>query len=137
VRITIYDAGDVPVIREFGLYKKPYDLFKKEREERKKLGSTKNLAKGTSAQVKYEKDGVTVDFGGIYPFNTITFNGNHIWDYEIFAFDGAKFYSIYKDRLPERNHVIHLDKTIESSYKLKIVTGRQGSEELEIGIFDM
>ena len=136
VRITIYDSGAEPVIREFGLYKKPYDLFKKEREERKKLGSTKNLAKGTSAQVKYEKDGVTVDFGGIYPFNTITFNGNHIWDYELFAFDGAKFYSIYKDRLPERHHVIHLDKAIESSYKLKLVTGRQGTEDLEIGIFE-
>ncbi len=136
VRITIYDSGAEPVIREFGLYKKPYDLFKKEREERKKLGASKNLAKGTSAQVKYEADGVTVDFGGIYPFNTITFNGNHIWDYEIFAFDGAKFYSIYKDSLPERHHVIHLDKTIESSYKLKLVTGRQGTEDLEIGIFE-
>lgn len=137
VRLTIYDAAAAPVIRQFGLYKKPYDIFKKEREEKKAMGMAKNLAKGVSAQIKYEEDGVTVDFGGIYPFNTITFNGNHIWDYELFAFDGSKYYSIFKDSKPERHQVIHLDKTIDSSYKLKLVTGRAGTEELEIGIFEM
>lgn len=137
VKITIYHAAATPVLREFGLYKKPYDLFKKEREERKVLGKAKNLAKGASAEIKYEPDGVTVDFGGIYPFNTVTFNGNHIWDYELFAFDGSKFYSLFADSKPERHQVIHLDKTVESSYKIKLVTGRAGTEELDIGIFEI
>lgn len=137
VRISIYDAGAAPVIREFGLYKLPYDIFNSELKEKKTLKEAKDLTKGPSSKIIYENDGAIVEFGGIYPFNTIKFNGNMIWKYEVFAFDGSKFYSIHKGSKPAEVEVVHLPETIDSSYKIKIVTGRTGDESLDIGVFEI
>ena len=137
IRISIYDAAAAPVIREFGIYKFSVDLFKEERETRGKMQSAKDLAKLSTATLSFEEKSVTVEFGGIYPFNTIKFNGNFIPRYELYAFDGSKYYLIHKGVKPAPDEVVHLDKTIEGSYQLKLVSPARIREDIDIRIYEL
>lgn len=137
VRIVIYDAACAPVIREFGLYKLPDGFYDAEKAEKEKMKKAFNLAEGASAKIIEEEDGVLAEFGGIYPFNTVCFNGAGIWSYKIYAFDGSNYYLIYEGEKPAANEVVHLDKTIDSSYKLKLETGKKDNQNINLKIYEL
>ncbi len=135
VRIVICDAAAEPVIRSFGLYKMPDAYYAKTQEEKKQLASAVDLVSGSSARLIEEDEGVRVEFGGIYPFNTVSFNATGVFRYEIYAFNGSDFYPIYKGIKPEQNSVVRLDKTITDSYQLRIVTHKKDNSKLNLKVF--
>ena len=81
-----------------------------------------NLAaqKSTDISMSDDRKEVIIHFGGIYPFDTISFLGALWGKYEFFAFDGAKFYSIGAGNSPDYRVSLKLDKPIETSYQIKI-----------------
>ncbi len=103
------------------------------------MKAAKNLAATSISKVIEVEDGVEIEFGGIYPFNTIRFNGAGIYKYIIHAFDGAKYYKIYEADSPEKKEVVHLDKTIDSSYRIKIETYKfqKDSNKLEPEVYKL
>ena len=81
-----------------------------------------NLALMPSASISLSDDRkeAIINFGGIYPFDTVSFVG-HLWGkYEFSAFDGSKFYSIGAGYSPDYRVTLKLDNPIESSYQIKI-----------------
>jgi hypothetical protein len=82
-----------------------------------------NLAKGesTSVTISPDRKEAIINFGGIYPFDTISFLGSLWGKYEVFAFDGSKFYSIASGNSPEYRVAIKLDEPVETAYQIKIV----------------
>ncbi len=139
VRVVIYDAGAAPVIRTFGLYKLPEGFFAAEKEQKEKIKNSVDIAHADGSIITVEnKHVLNVNFGGIYPFNTVIFNGKGIWEYKIYAFDGSKFYEVYYGKKPGQREIIKLDKTIDTSYQLKfeLLAGRT-VEELDIQVFEL
>ena len=118
VRVTVTDAREVPLLRFFGLHTIDTSIF----DEEKRLRSGKNLAAGRSAKINYSEFEAEVEFGGVYPFNTVTFNSNGMWKYEIWAFDGSNYQLVYTGLKPHRNQITRLKETVRSSYKMKLVT---------------
>ncbi len=85
-----------------------------------------NLARLSSASISIDDDrkSAVILFGGIYPFDSISFvSTNHLGArYEIFAFDGSKYYSIAEGKADDYNINVKLDSPIETSYQVKIVS---------------
>ncbi|MBQ8372097.1 MAG: alpha-L-fucosidase [Clostridia bacterium] len=85
-----------------------------------------NLARLSSASVEISEDrkSAVILFGGIYPFDSIAFvSTNHMGArYEIFAFDGSKYYSIAEGKADDYNINVKLDSLVETSYQVKIVS---------------
>ena len=81
-----------------------------------------NLALMPSANISLSEDRkeAVINFGGIFPFDTISFLGALWGNYEIFAFDGAKFYSIGAGYSPDYKVTLKLDEPIETAYQIKI-----------------
>ena len=81
-----------------------------------------NLASMPSASVSMSEDRkeVIINFGGIFPFDTVSFVGALWGKYEFFAFDGAKFYSIGAGNSPDYRVTLKLDEPITESYQIKI-----------------
>ena len=81
-----------------------------------------NLANNASSSITISDDRkeAIINFGGIYPFDTVSFLGALWGKYEIFAFDGSKFYSIGSGNSSEYRVTIKLDQPIESAYQIKI-----------------
>jgi alpha-L-fucosidase len=81
-----------------------------------------NLATNQSANITLSEDRkeAIINFGGIYPFDTISFLGALWGKYEFFAFDGSKFYSIGSGYSPDYRVTLKLDEAIESAYQIKI-----------------
>ena len=81
-----------------------------------------NLATMQSAHVTLSEDNkeAVINFGGIYPFDTVSFLGSLWGNYEFFAFDGSKFYSIGSGYSPDYRVTLKLDEPISSSYQIKI-----------------
>lgn len=81
-----------------------------------------NLAaqKSTNISMSDDRKEVIINFGGIYPFDTVSFLGALWGKYEFFAFDGSKFYSIGSGNSPDYRVTLKLDQPIESSYQIKI-----------------
>lgn len=132
IKLELYAYLAPPVLRHFGLHFLEIDPFKQN------LGrDCRDLAKGESARVIYQEDGATVEFGGIYPFNTVRFCGSGLWNYRLEAFDGSKFYEIASGTCPEEVETVHLDERVEGSYQLRLVTEQQGGESLNIQVFDL
>lgn len=134
VRITVYDAKDTPLLCSFGLYTLDTSVFAEE----EKVKSGKNLAEGKSAKINYSANEVEVEFGGVYPFNTVTFSTSGMWKYEIYAFDGSNYQLIYTGFKPHRNQITKLPETVRTSYKMKLVTTAEiDPETVNIGVFEL
>lgn len=134
VRITVYDAKDTPLLCSFGLYTLDTSVFAEE----EKVKSGKNLAAGKSAKINYSQNEVEVEFGGVYPFNTVTFSTSGMWKYEIYAFDGSNYQLIYTGFKPHRNQITKLPETIKASYKMKLVaTTEIDPKTVNIGVFEL
>lgn len=134
VRVRITASAAAPVLKSFGLYKLPAGLFDMDAAMQEKT----DLAKGQSARVLKEGNEVTVELGGIFPFNTVVFEGSAgIWSYELHAFDGARYFKVLDGKLPARRQVLTFER-IRSSYKLKlVVTGGSVPEDLQIEVYDL
>ena len=83
---------------------------------------SENLAKmqSTSITMTDDRKEAIINFGGIYPFDTVSFLGALWGNYEFFAFDGSKFYSIGAGYSNDYRVNLKLDKPIEDSYQIKI-----------------
>lgn len=136
IRINIYGAGAAPVIREFGLYDFEGNGYDKE-EKREAPGEKFDIVTNPSAELIFNDDGVTVMIGGLFPFNTIKFNGEGIDSYELLIFNGAQFYSAKKGEKPGKDAVITLDETVNDSYQFKLVTGKRENESINIRVYEM
>ena len=81
-----------------------------------------NLASASGACITMSEDRTEaiINFGGIYPFDTISFLGSLWGNYEFFAFDGSKFYSLDKGFSPDYRVTLKLDEPITGSYQIKI-----------------
>ena len=81
-----------------------------------------NLAFMPSANISLsdDKKEALINFGGIFPFDTVSFLGSLWGNYEISAFDGAKFYSIGAGYSPDYRVTLKLEKPIETAYQIKI-----------------
>ena len=132
VRIRVISAVAVPVLRSFGLYRLPESVF----EERQDLKEKKDLAKGESAKVTVAQKEVIVDFGGIFPFNTVVFNGAGIWSYEVHAFDGTQYFKVFEGQRPDKRQICKFE-TVRASYKLKLCVNIEIENDLEIEIYDV
>ena len=81
-----------------------------------------NLALSKSASITFSSDRkeVMINFGGIYPFDTVSFLGALWGNYEIQAFDGSKFYTLDKGYSQDYRVTLKLDNPIEDSYQIRI-----------------
>ena len=84
--------------------------------------SKENLATSASSSITVSdnRKEAIINFGGIYPFDTVSFLGALWGNYEFFAFDGSKFYSIGSGYSQDYRVTIKLEQPIESSYQIKI-----------------
>ena len=87
-----------------------------------------NLAAIDGSQVNISEDRKTAQimFGGIYPFDTISFRARwHGGKYKAYAFDGSKYYLIAEGVTEEYDQVIKLSEPILTSYQVKIEYERE------------
>ena len=86
----------------------------------------------------YSEKEVEVEFGGIYPFNTVAFDGMGIWGYTIQAFDGANYHTVYEGSGPARKQVVKLPETIKGSYKMKLTSYHKiDPETINIQVYEL
>ncbi len=134
VRLSVYDAKDIPLVRTFSLHKLDVSIFAEE----EKVKSGKDLAKGASAKINCSEHEVEVEFGGVYPFNTVTFDGTGMWEYAIHAFDGSNYQCVYKGAKPHRNQITKLPEVVKTSYKMKLTTSvKIDPDKINIGVYDL
>ncbi len=134
IKIEIYDFLAPPVIRHFGLHYLDINPFAENKIEKEAV----NLAAGKSAKVKYNENNIEVMFGGIYPFNTVVLNRVGSYEYTIEAFDGFKYYEIYKGHLPQEKEIVRLDKTIEGSYQIRVnIAGKNITDQMSIEVYNL
>jgi len=117
VRLVIYDARDLPLIRSISLYSFDASIF----DEEERIKTKENLAHGASANIIYNDNTAEIELGGIFPFNTVTFNGTGFWGYDICVFNGSTYETVYTGKAPHKNQIVNLDKTYRASYKLKLI----------------
>ena len=131
VTLEIYDAKDNPLIRHFALYSIDESVFMLK--ERVKNG--KNIVK----KITYTDFTAEVEFGGIYPFNTLSFNGTGLNRYSIDVFDGAQYRTVYNSRSPHKNQVVTFDKTYTDSYKLRFNSQKKkiDPQTIDIRVFEI
>ncbi len=117
LRLRITAADCPPVLREFGAYFIPEDVFAEEAA----LKKTVNLAANASATITREESEFIINLGGIYEYNTVVFNSNNAFFYEIWAFNGSTWDQVKRAK-PGFKEVARFD-TVRGSYQLKIVMG--------------
>ena len=134
IRLVISDSKAVPLIRFFGLYYIDETIFA----DRPRLNSGTDLAKGKRARVNYSDYEVEVEFGGVYPFNTVVFNGVGLWSYKIEAFDGANYQTVYEGNAPAKEQVVRLPETVRGSYKMRLTAGKRiYPEAINIQVYEL
>ncbi len=99
-------------------------------------GEIFDLVNLPSAKIINNKTEVEIEFGGIFPFNTVIFEGEKLPYFEIFAFNGSQYESVYFG-VHSSEHEVCQFKLIEGSYKIKIVSyDCDGfSNEVKISVF--
>ncbi len=82
-----------------------------------------NIAALDTTTITYSPDRkeAIINFGGIYPFDTVSFVKGFGGGYKIYAFDGSKFYPIKEENNINFKITVKLDEPITSSYQIKIV----------------
>jgi len=136
LRLTIYSAAAAPVIRKFSLHSFN-DAGYRTATEREALGEKFDILANPSAEVIYDEEGVTAMTGGLYPFNTIKFNGAGFSEYELFIFNGSQFYSAAKGKTEGGEVTILLNETIRTTYQFKIKTDKKPDESLNLRLYEM
>lgn len=80
-----------------------------------------DLAKLPNAKIIHNKTELEIEFGGIFPFNTVIIEGEKLPYFEIFAFNGSQYESVYFGVHSSKHEVCQF-KLIEGSYKIKIAS---------------
>ena len=128
IRIRITEAAMMPALKFFGIYMAPEHLVHyvpKEREEKVILTDFP-----TTEFIRCE-DGVEINFGGVFPFNCVVFNGLDVDEYELLAFNGTTYDKICSGRSGCAFEVVHLER-IEGSYKIKLlIKGKAVKNKIE------
>lgn len=135
-RVIISQAKAVPLLRHFGLYFIDESVFAEE----VSLSKGVDLMKNAGARViLVDKDTVEVELGGIYPYNTIKFNGTGFWKYTIEVFDGANYHEVFSNANGHRTQIVHLPETVKNSYKfrMKAVAKELDPEALQMEVYEL
>ena len=135
VRLTLTEFADVPLIRDFGLYsfrEAGYSPI----ETRVAPGDKFDITTNPSVSYEYHDDGLVVMIGGLFPFNTIKFCGDGIEEFEVLAFNGTQFYSVYKGTNPAHEETVRLSETITGSYQFKLLTHRKETTNLDVHVYE-
>lgn len=112
VRVVIYDSVAIPLIRRFTLNYIDESIF----EEELRVKNKTNIAKRV---IFVDDNTVEVEFGGMFPFNTVVFTGMGIYKHTIEVFDGARYNEVYENTAPYKEQVVTLPKTYTDSYKIR------------------
>ena len=131
LRLEFYEFLAPPVLRRFSLHHMEIDPFR----EQTDTGAERDLTAGENAQIHYTADGAEADFGGIYSFHRLVFRGEGIDRYRLEAFDGSKYYTVAEGVCTDAEQSIRLEKPVEGSYRIRLITGRPGDESLGLHIF--
>lgn len=117
-----------PVLERFGLHKLPCDIS-----DDVALSDKTDLLSKKNASVSISEDrrALTAEFGGVYPFDTVTLNCECVWRLKIYAFNGQEYYLIHEAIQPEHSYKWHFDAPIDGSYRVKIETDTQAADKLE------
>ena len=117
LRLTLEGKAE-PTLRTLGLH---YFEDAKEEEPASLIGV--NLAELPGASVSFSEDQkeMNIHFGGIYPFNYLRFQIEAAGEYELLAFDGTDFQSVFKGATEKISSVkLFLDQMQEGSYQIKL-----------------
>lgn len=131
LRLTILDAAAPPVLRAVAAYR-----FKDANDENA-VAERKNLMTSELSNIELSTDRrtATLSFGGIYPFNYISFSGRGIGCYQISVFNGSRYEPLAEGELTRGGKtIVELEKPIEDSYQIQIYSeaGYSTSNEFEV-----
>ena len=131
LRLTILAAKAPPVLREISLH------FFEEEQEEKTVREIQDLAHSSLSEIQYTDDGkaAVISFGGIYPFNTVSFHPKQHTNYRILAFNGQSYEKIAEGKCDAVWDKIQMPFVIDSSYKIKIETESGFFEEDPIEVY--
>ena len=137
-RLVITESKAVPLLRNFGLYFIDESVFADE----VAMSKGEDLMKNAGARVIVIDDKtVEVELGGIYPYNTIRFDGRGVWVYTIEGFDGANYHPVFANSNARgyKDQVVHLEETVKTSYKFRLVSTHSISnpEGLEFAVYEL
>ena len=117
LRLTLFGEAPILTLRKLSL-----NIYDSEGEEKALFENKQNIASLDSAEVIFSEDrnSVQVMFGGIYPFDTVSFQTGWRGRYKISAFDGSKYYTIAEGETDSVRVTAKLDQPITNSYQVKI-----------------
>ena len=117
LRLTLFGEAPILTLRKLSL-----NIYDSEGEEKALFENKQNIASLDSAEVIFSEDrnSVQVMFGGIYPFDTVSFQTGWRGRYKISAFDGSKYYTIAEGETKSVRVTAKLDQPITNSYQVKI-----------------
>lgn len=116
VRLTITSAVAEPVLRSFGVYK----MEEAKTEEIASTTSPMNLMELSTTQVIISGNILEIEFGGIFPFDTLEICPKEVKQYNFFIFNGTQYKAICSGEQNESTQIQEFEKQ-EGSYKVKLV----------------
>ena len=75
-----------------------------------------------------------LNFGGIYPFSTVSFSTPDMCGYELYIFDGSKFRLADKGETRSTRGEIILPDTVSDAYQIKLITGLPLNEDPDFSV---
>ena len=117
LRLTVKAATAPFTLRTLSL-----NIYDNEGEKSAISEEKQNLATQKSAEIILSDDRkcAQVMFGGIYPFDTVSFMTKWRGKYKISAFDGSKYYTLFEGVTNQFRVTHKLDEPVRTSYQLKI-----------------
>ena len=135
LRLSITGAMASPVLRQVAAYHF-VDI-----EDGDALAERKNLMLSELSNIEYSADRktATLSFGGIYPFNYISFIGRGKGNYKISVFNGSRYEVLAEGELARGGKtIVKLANPIEDSYQIQVYseTSFGTSNEFEVKMED-
>lgn len=116
LRLTVKGVAAPLTLRKIALHYYPEDAS-----DPVANGEKPNIAALSTAKIIFEDNfNAQIMFGGIYPFDTVSFMMGLWGNYKIKAFDGSKYYTVAEGYSKDYRVTVKLDRPITSSYQLKI-----------------
>lgn len=114
IKLKITSAKDIPLISHFGVY-----LLDTIPQNSKTIyEDSDNLVKNADVTVKENE--YLINLGGIFPYNTIIFDGTGVEEYDLLTFNGAKWDFECSGKNPTEKEICEI-RNITWSYQLKLV----------------
>ncbi len=134
LRLTISDSAENPVLRSVAAYR--FEDVNDENSEAEK----RNLMLSDLANVEYKDGGHTaiLSFGGIYPFNFISFKPCDPCEYAISVFNGSRYETLLSGNIESGIQSFKLAEPVDGCYQIKIFcdSGFSCSNEFEVSFKD-